>query len=77
MSYTTGQRVQSWDGKRRGTVTRDASAYSSVWVLWDGAESERQELPECVMLQAQQPTQSARDAWLSQDVRLKKASKAR
>jgi hypothetical protein len=71
MSYITGQRVQSHDGKRHGTVARDATAHSIVYVLWDDEYIPRWELPESVMLQASQPGQSARDAWTNGETKLK------
>lgn len=73
MSYIAGQRVQSHDGKRRGTVARDAAAHSIVLVLWDGDTTPVQCLPESVMPLAIQPGTSARDAWMSGDARLQKA----
>lgn len=71
MNYITGQRVQSTNGKRRGTVARDAEAHNIVQVLWDGVAAPRWELPESVMLQANQPGQGARDAWIRGETRLK------
>lgn len=75
MSYTKGQRVQSQDGKRRGTCAQDADAHRSALVLWDGDESPRWELPECVTLQEKQPGTGVRDAWIRGETRLQKASK--
>lgn len=74
MSYIIGQRVLSHDGKRRGTIAADAADHASVRVLWDGEDAPRWELPECVMLQEQQPGPGLRDAWLRGDDRLQKAS---
>lgn len=75
MSYITGQRVQSSNGKRRGTVAQDAESHSIVQVLWDGDDAPRWELPESVMLQEKQPGQGARDAWMRGETRLKARAK--
>lgn len=72
MSYITGQRILSANGKRRGTVARNADDHSIVLTLWDGDDAPRWELPESVMLQEKQPGQGARDAWLRGDDRLSK-----
>lgn len=61
MIYTTGQRVQSHDGKRQGTVTQDAANYASIRILWDRATEPRWELPECI--KPVQAAPSVRDAW--------------
>ena len=71
MSYITGQRILSANGKRRGTIAQDADAHNIVQVLWDGDDAPRWELPESVMLQASQPGQGARDAWIRGEARLK------
>lgn len=71
MSYIIGQRVQSLNGKRRGTVARDADDHAIVQVLWDGDDAPRWELPESVILQASQPGQGLRDAWIRGETRLK------
>lgn len=71
MNYITGQRVTSHDSKRRGTIAHDADAHNIVHTLWDGDDAPRWELPENVVLQAIQPGQSARDAWIRGDDRLK------
>lgn len=76
MSYITGSRILSHDGKRRGTIAADAAPHMSVRVLWDGDDTPRWELPECVMLQEQQPGIGLRDAWIRGDARLQKARTA-
>lgn len=68
MKYTTGQRVRHHHG-RIGTVTRDSEDYGVVRVLWDGAETERQELPECVKLAETAPVSSLRNAWAERSAR--------
>lgn len=70
MKYTTGQRVCHLRGFA-GTVTRDSEDYGVVRVLWDGAEHERQELPECVkpFEAISAPVSSLRNAWAERSAR--------
>lgn len=71
MIYPTGTRIH-WrasipprTGQQSGVLSRPWHRFAAFpWIVWDGEEAERQELPECVSLTQQaSAVVSVRDAW--------------